>query len=379
MTSSSDVRVALEQAGKFIIREEIVEGANSVAAFRAFDRLLQREVFLKIMHYSPDFASDLLHEPRVLVHATQTIPKPENLVQVFGADIIVLGGEQYLCLQMECISGSSLLSSIADCMGQFDALRIVRGILHGIAHLHSRRILHRDLKPANILLDGNIPKIADFGSAAVLPDGASRVPASRHSALYVPPEGWLAEPYYSVQSDIYQVGIVLYELINGPLDYKLRHYLTPKILRDLRSTGRDFESLDTCDQSLHADKGIAELSARERLLMHGRPPRPYYSGRISRVVSTATKADPAQRFQSAGEFIAKLNRLSVPNWRQVDDSEFYAENWKSWDWNVSIGATGTTLKKSKAGQKKFRRVPAQNLVSSNGLCLRRAIAEKPSR
>jgi hypothetical protein len=75
MTSSSDVRLALEQAGKFTIFEEIAEGANAVAAFRAFDGLLQREVFLKVMYYSPEVSSDLLHEPRVLVQATQSIPR----------------------------------------------------------------------------------------------------------------------------------------------------------------------------------------------------------------------------------------------------------------------------------------------------------------
>jgi serine/threonine protein kinase len=154
MTSSSELRLALEQAGKFTIYEEISEGANAIAAFRAFDRLLQREIFLKVMYYNQEVAADLLHEPRVLVQATQAIPKPENLVQVFGADIFPLAGEQYLCLHMEWVSGSSLLSSLAEGIGQFDAVRIVRGILHGVSHLHSRRILHRDLKPANILLDG---------------------------------------------------------------------------------------------------------------------------------------------------------------------------------------------------------------------------------
>jgi hypothetical protein len=91
MTSSDEIRVALEHAEKFVIHEQIAEGANAVAVFRAFDRLLQREVFLKVMYYSPDFAADLLHEPRVLVQATQAIPKPENLVQVFAADILTDG------------------------------------------------------------------------------------------------------------------------------------------------------------------------------------------------------------------------------------------------------------------------------------------------
>jgi serine/threonine protein kinase len=362
MTSSDEIRVALEHAEKFVIHEQIAEGANAVAVFRAFDRLLQREVFLKVMYYSPDFAADLLHEPRVLVQATQAIPKPENLVQVFAADILTVGGEQYLCLQTEWIQGASLLSSLSENLGQFDALRIASGILHGVSHLHSRRILHRDLKPANILMDGVTAKIADFGSAAVLPQGARSVPASRHSALYVPPEAWGPQPQYSIASDVYQVGMVLYELVNGAFQYELRHYLTPKVLKDLHSSGRDFQSLDACDQSQQADRGIAELSAKGRLLMQGRPPRLYYSGRISRVVNKATNADPTRRFQSATEFLAKLNRIDIPNWRQVDGNNFLAENWKGWDWSVALSASGTLLRKAKPGTNKFRRVNA--LVAS---------------
>jgi serine/threonine protein kinase len=223
-------------------------------------------------------------------------------------------GDQYLCLQTECIAGPSLKSALAQsAMGQADALAITRGILHGLSRLHERKILHRDLKPANILLSGSTPKIADFGSAAVLPNGATSVPASRHSALYVPPEGWATAPYYSMASDIYQVGMILYEMVNGPLEYELRHYLTPKVLRELQIAGGNYDALDDCDKSQLADKGIAQLSSRGNLLLRGRPARPYYSKKVSRLVGMATNPDPEKRFQTVGEFIAKLNQVDVPN------------------------------------------------------------------
>ena len=358
MTSRNEVRAALEKLGKFTILEEIDEGANAIAAFRALDGLLQREVFLKVIYYSPEAAAELLREPRVLVQATAVIPKPENLVQVLGADVLTLAGEQYLCLQMEWIQGSSLLSSIKEeNIGQFDAIRITRGILHGLSHLHAQRILHRDLKPANILLDGATPKIADFGSAAVLPEGAASVPASRHSALYVPPEGWGDQPYYSMASDLYQVGMVLYELVNGPLEYSMRHYLTPKVLRELRASGRDYELLDGCDQSQQVDMGIAELASRGRLLLHGRPPRIYFSEKLRRVVNLAIRAETSQRFSSADAFIAKLNQINVPNWRQLSDSDFMAENWREWDWQISVTVTGTILRKARPTKGQFRKIP----------------------
>jgi serine/threonine protein kinase len=363
MPDSNDVKNALQQLGRFSILFEIDQGANAFA-FKAHDRLLARDLFLKIIYYSPEVASDLLREPRVLVQATQGAPKPENLVQVFGADIIDVAGEQHLSLQMEWIEGSSLLSALAEsAIGQLDAVLIARGILHGVSQLHFCRILHRDLKPANIVLDGKTPKIADFGSAAVLPEGATAIPASRHSALYVPPEGWGAAPYYSKASDVYQVGMVLYELVNGPIDSQLRHYLTPKVLRELRGTGRDYNSLDDCDKSQLADRGIAQLSSEGGLLLHGRPPRPYYSSKLRRIVNAATKPDPGQRYASAAEFISKLNQIDIPNWLPTADTEFLADKWKGWDWTVSLEANNIVVRKAQPGTTKFRRIPSRAFPS----------------
>jgi serine/threonine protein kinase len=298
------------------------------------------------------------------VSATDCTPKPRNLVQVFGADVIEVRGEQYLCLQMELVDGPSLLSHLASSpVGQMDAIRITRGVLHGLSHLHARRILHRDLKPANIVLEGDTPKIADFGSVAVLPEGATTVPASKHSALYVPPEGWQAEPSYSKRSDIYQVGMLLYELINGPLETQLRHYLTPKVLRDLRSLGQDFDGLPDCDQSQQGDKGISELCSKGRLLLHGRPPRRYYSNKLRKIVNAAINPDPAERYSGAETFIAKLNQVDVPNWREMKSCQFLAPNWRGWDWEITSFGEGATVSKARPDSGKFRRVPGGTLPS----------------
>jgi serine/threonine protein kinase len=176
---------ALVALGKFTIGEEICEGANA-RAFQAENTHLRRRVFLKVYHYDDAYRAEALAEPRLLVEAT-TSPSSDHLVQIHEAEIIAVGDEQYLCVQMEMVEGSSLLREIqARRFAQQDGVRIAIGILLGVLHLHNRRILHRDLKPANILLDETGPRIADFGSARLLADGASHVPASKHSALYSP-------------------------------------------------------------------------------------------------------------------------------------------------------------------------------------------------
>jgi hypothetical protein len=158
-------------------------------------------------------------------------------------------------------------------------------------------------------------------------------------------------------SDIYQVGMLLYELINGPLETQLRHYLTPRVLRDLRMLGQDFDSLFDCDKSQQGDKGISELCARGRLLLHGRPARRYYSNKLRRIVNTAISPDPAQRYSGAEEFIAKLNLVDVPNWREANGGHFLAPNWKGWDWQVPDHGGESVVSKARPGSGKFRKVP----------------------
>jgi serine/threonine protein kinase len=102
-----------------------------------------------------------------------------------------------------------------------DAVRVTKGIIRGTAELHARNLVHRDLKPANIMLDTErcAPKIGDFGSIAELDENGVSTRTSKRSALYTPPECWDASPRHSRASDLYQIGMVLHELVNGPLPY----------------------------------------------------------------------------------------------------------------------------------------------------------------
>ena len=75
-------------------------------------------------------------------------------------------------------------------------------------------MVHRDLKPANIVMDGHTPRIADFGTVRILNQGSAVTTASRHSGLYRPPETF-ASNQYSRAGDVYQVGLVAYQLLGG--------------------------------------------------------------------------------------------------------------------------------------------------------------------
>ena len=126
------------------------------------------------------------------------------------------------------------------------AIEMMVGILAGLEHLHRRNIIHRDLKPANILLQGDIPRLADFGISRVLSSTQSTTPAG--TLAYMSPEAFNGER--NAQTDIWAAGVILYQLLTGRLPFpqrdmaslmnailmKLPESLPPDLPEPLRST-----------------------------------------------------------------------------------------------------------------------------------------------
>lgn len=91
-------------------------------------------------------------------------------------------------------------------------------ILDGLEFLHSRNIIHRDLKPANILLQGETPRLADFGISRALRTTASSQSSNVSGTFaYMPPEGF--DGKRSVQTDVWSVGVNLYQFLTGSLPF----------------------------------------------------------------------------------------------------------------------------------------------------------------
>ena len=91
-------------------------------------------------------------------------------------------------------------------------------ILDGLEFLHSRNIIHRDLKPANILLQGETPRLADFGISRALRTTASSQSSNVSGTFaYMPPEGF--DGKRSIQTDVWSVGVNLYQFLTGGLPF----------------------------------------------------------------------------------------------------------------------------------------------------------------
>jgi serine/threonine protein kinase len=97
------------------------------------------------------------------------------------------------------------------------ACEMMEGVLEGLAHLHGRRIIHRDLKPDNILLQGRTPRLADFGISRVLRSSSHVTKNISGTFVYMAPEAF--DGKRDEQTDIWAVGVILYELLAGRLPY----------------------------------------------------------------------------------------------------------------------------------------------------------------
>ncbi len=331
MSSRDEILALLKSGGKFAVVEEFHEGMNGYA-FKAQHIPLNREIFLKVCDADSE-SKALFREPQSLISATES-PVATNLVRLFDAERL---GPDFILMAMEFANGGNLLNALNSGLGQARAVHLAIEILHGVSTLHSARLLHRDIKPANILLfcDGGIcvPKLGDFGSVAALPDGTNSVSASRHSGLYVPPEGWKDPGTYGIRSDLYQVGIVLHEMVSGPLPYQLSAYLDSTGKSEMRASGfSSLAEMGDYERSELIDRCIARRAFRRQILKM-RTEAPYLSKSLKRIITKATSPDQADRYSSAIEVIAALQRLDLPDWQQSDNA-FTASNWRGWDWEI---------------------------------------------
>ena len=233
--SNSFLEIGTVLNNKWVILEFIGKGGMG-EVYRAHQLNLKRDVAIKII--SPDWRQSLDGDEEEIetglqrfhreVHAMAQIRHP-NFVQIFDHDsILVKKGEKdepVEFIAMEYVPGGTLRSTMSE-EGFFpdeDATRAwLRDyfipILESVRAMHELKIVHRDLKPENVLMDGNTPKIADFGLAR-----SSRLKSVTQSVdmkgtpPYMSPEHFVDFRRADHKSDIYSLGKILFESIEGKI------------------------------------------------------------------------------------------------------------------------------------------------------------------
>src|SRR6185436_18133925 len=206
-----------ESVGAYRIVEQLGQGGMATV-FKAYHASLDRYVAIKVLHPAfkedPTFLARFQREARVVAKLEHP-----NIVPVY--DYADHNGAPYLV--MKFIEGETLKAELTrGAVNLSNGLHIIEAVGAGLAYAHRQGILHRDIKPSNVMManDGSI-YLADFGLARIALAGESTL--STDSMLgtphYMSPEQAKGVKDLDAGTDIYSLGVVIYELVVGRVPY----------------------------------------------------------------------------------------------------------------------------------------------------------------
>lgn len=265
----------LERLGKYERLDVLGHGASGIV-YLAKDTLLGKQVALKEISAQGDEKERFLEEARVLDRL-----RHPNIVQVNSVDEI--GGR--VVIDMEYVRGRNLQEVLRETpiLPIPQAISVAAQICDGLAYAHSQRTVHRDIKPANILITRNgAVKLVDFGLAEVL--GTHSFAGGAGTYAYMAPEDFHPEEQSDRQSDIWAVGVILYEMLAGRRPFHV-------------AKAKDPFAWKTAIES-DPIPAISDL-------------RPEVTPTLDAIVLHALARDKANRYRDAGDMAADLRALGL--------------------------------------------------------------------
>jgi serine/threonine-protein kinase len=245
--------------GKYRILEPLGSGGFGTV-YLAEDTWIDKRVALKVPHRQTMDFGELLREPRLLAALNHP-----NVVTVITAE----KQDGVFFIVMEYVPGDTLETIVVE-KGPLDlsvALDYTCQILNAVDHAHKQNVIHRDLRPANVFVtERGLLKVGDFGTSRFL-ELAAHGTTVIGSPPYMAPEQFDGRATFA--SDLYSVGVTMYQMLTGQLPYDMP---APSELDKLRT---------------------GELVTSARLK------NPAIPAAIDNVVLRALKADVDERYQSA--------------------------------------------------------------------------------
>jgi serine/threonine-protein kinase len=259
-------------AGRYEL-EKLVGSGGMSNVFRAHDRLLERTVALKILHEQYTQDDDYVERFRREARAVAQLAHPKIVTVIDRGE---QEGRQFIVF--EYIDGENLKERTnRGPLEVRDAILLSLQVARALAFAHERGLVHRDVKPQNVLLnDEGQAKVTDFGIARSLDvHGVTQTGTVLGTSDYIAPEqarGQKVDP----KTDIYSLGVVLYELLSGEVPY----------------AGDNFVAV----AMRHVNEPVPSVLAR----------RPDCPVRLDLAIQRAMSKDPEDRFESMGDFVAEL-------------------------------------------------------------------------
>lgn len=221
-----------EKIGRYEIEKELGRGGMATV-YQAHDPHFKREVAVKVL------PSQLTHDPTFrarFAREAQTIAALEHPAIVPVYDYGEENEQPYLVMRL--MSGGSLADQIKQgSLPMPEAAQIVNRLARALDYAHSQGVIHRDLKPGNILFDKqHNPYLADFGIAKLMEATTSFTgSAVVGTPAYMSPEQVKGGQKIDGRSDVYSLGIILYEMLTGrapyqadtPIQVLMKHVLDP--------------------------------------------------------------------------------------------------------------------------------------------------------
>jgi non-specific serine/threonine protein kinase/serine/threonine-protein kinase len=270
-------------ADRFRLRRKLGEGSMGEVWLAEQTEPVQRRVALKVIQ--PALCSDRQLARFAQERQALALMDHANIAKVLDAG--VADGRPFFV--MELIQGVPI-TEYCDRVGLCprERLELFLPVCHAVQHAHQKGIIHRDLKPSNILVDeAGQPRVLDFGVArANGPDPRSSTAHTQTGQLlgtlvYMSPEQVAADPAaLDERSDVYTLGVILFELLAGRLPYPVELLPMTEAARVIR------------------EQDPARLGAIDRRLR----------GDVETIVGRALEKDKEQRYPSAAELAADIRR-----------------------------------------------------------------------
>ncbi len=278
---------APDRIGQYRIVRVLGEGGMGIV-YEAEQEVPRRTVALKVIRSPVPLLHADSHALRLFQREAQTLARLEHpcIATIHEAGCTDEGRHFFA---MELVRGVPLKHYVeTDQPSTTSRLRLFKKICEAIHYAHQRGVIHRDLKPGNILVDENgNPKVLDFGLAKIVDpeltvvSGITEVGKIQGTLPYMSPEQARGDPVeVNLLSDVYALGVILYELLTDQLPYDVRRTALPDAVRVI------------CEEPPH------RLSTVKRALR----------GDLETITLKALEKDALRRYQSAAALADDIDR-----------------------------------------------------------------------